>query len=86
MVAICLQAYTCLEFFIHGVPVMQKLKTTIAEPASRIEKGIVVGWAVLVFVVIMVAAGLAQNFAALRSIVTEGILRGHLSCMHYRYF
>jgi hypothetical protein len=64
MVAICLQAYTGLESFNHGVPVMQKLKTTIAEPASRIEKGIVVGWAVLVFVVIMVAAGLARFIVA----------------------
>jgi copper(I)-binding protein len=43
---------------------MQKLKTTLVEPASRIEKSIVVGWAVLVFVVIMVAAGLARIIVA----------------------
>jgi copper(I)-binding protein len=49
---------------IHGVPVMQKLKTTITEPASRIEKGIIIGWAILVLVVIMVAAGLARFIVA----------------------
>lgn len=49
---------------IHGVPVMQKLKTTIAEPASRIERGIVIGWAILVLVAIMVAAGLARFIVA----------------------
>ena len=43
---------------------MQKLKTTIAEPASRIEKGIIIGWAILVLVVIMVAAGLARLIVA----------------------
>jgi copper(I)-binding protein len=43
---------------------MQKLKTTIAEPASRIEKGIIIGWAILVLVVIMVAAGLARFIVA----------------------
>lgn len=43
---------------------MQKLKTNLVEPASRIEKGIVVGWAVLVFVVIMVAAGLTRFIGA----------------------
>ena len=43
---------------------MQKLKTTIAEPASRIERGIVIGWAILVLVVIMVAAGLARFIVA----------------------
>jgi copper(I)-binding protein len=40
------------------------LKTTIAEPASRIEKGIIIGWAILVLVVIMVAAGLARFIVA----------------------
>jgi len=64
MVANCLQDYTCPEFFNLGVPVMQKLKATVAEPASRIEKGIVVGWAVLVLIVIMVAAGLARFIVA----------------------
>jgi hypothetical protein len=43
---------------------MQKLKTTIAEPASRIERGIVIGWAILVLVAIMVAAGLARFIVA----------------------
>ena len=43
---------------------MQKLKTTITEPASRIEKGIIIGWAILVLVVIMVAAGLARFIVA----------------------
>jgi len=64
MVAFCLPAYTCPKFFNHGVPVMQKLKATVAAPASRLEKGIVIGGAVVVFVVVMVAAGLARFIVA----------------------
>ncbi|MDP3516191.1 MAG: copper chaperone PCu(A)C [Pseudohongiella sp.] len=39
---------------------MQKLKITHPDSANRIEKGIVLGWAVLVVIVILVAAALAR--------------------------
>lgn len=40
--------------------VMQKFRPINPDATNRIEKGIVVGWAVLVFIVILVAAALAR--------------------------